>query len=43
MKVELHNSQIIFDFSDDIDDDDVTVLPYLVVLANPINCNVVAI
>ncbi len=43
VKVELHDSQIVFDFSDDRDDDDVMVLPYLVVLANPKNCNVVSI
>ncbi len=40
MKVELLNSQLVFDFNDDTNDDNVMVFPCLILLASPIKCNV---
>ncbi len=43
VRFEHHDSQIIFDLTDDIDNDNVMLLPYLFVHTSPINHNVVRI
>jgi hypothetical protein len=41
VRFKCHDFQIVFDLSDDIDNDNVMLLPYLIVHTSPINRNVV--
>jgi hypothetical protein len=43
VRFRCHDFQIVFDLNDDINNDNVMLLPYLIVHTSPINCNVIPI